>query len=287
MTADPVRAEAEVAERLELSELDALTQERLRDDRARDEARVLPRPVVVEHARDHARDAERIVVVHRQEVGRDLRRGIDRLRVDRRALVEDDPAVRVEVVVVGDRLLDVAVLLRGARGVELLELQPVVDDRLEQVERADDVGDRGLVRPMPRLADVSLRAEVEDVGAIGCGREIPDEIVDRRPVGQVGELDGETVAQMADIVERAARRRANERVHAGVEVDERLGQMRAHEAVGTGDEHRPPAVDVAELLPELGEGCVGPDRIRVRRLHRRTKSNPRLFGSGSGAFTNR
>jgi hypothetical protein len=81
--------------------------------------------------RDDARHAERVVVVHRQEVGGDLRGRVDRLRVDRRALVEDEPARVVEVVVFGDRFADVPVLLGRACGVELLELEPGVHDRLQ------------------------------------------------------------------------------------------------------------------------------------------------------------
>jgi hypothetical protein len=67
---------------------------------------------------------------------------------------------------VGDGLAHVPVLLRGAGGVELLDLEPVVDDRLEQVERAERVRRHRLVGPVPRLADVRLRAEVEDVWAV-------------------------------------------------------------------------------------------------------------------------
>ena len=89
VAANAVGAEAEVAQRLERAELDRLALERLRDDRARHVARVLARPVVVEHARDDAGQAVRVVVVHRQEVGGDLRRRVDRLGVDRRALVQD------------------------------------------------------------------------------------------------------------------------------------------------------------------------------------------------------
>ena len=81
--------------------------------------------------------------------------------------MQDQAAVVVEVVVVRDRLVDVAVLLRRAGGVELLELEPVVDDRLEQVERADRVRHHRLVRAVPRLADVRLRAEMEDVRLVG------------------------------------------------------------------------------------------------------------------------
>ena len=99
VAAHAVGAEAEVAQRVELAELDLLALERLRDDRPGHVARVLARPVVVEHARDDSGQAERVEVVHRQEVGGHLRGRVDRLRVDRRALVQDQ-AARVVVVVV-------------------------------------------------------------------------------------------------------------------------------------------------------------------------------------------
>ena len=103
--------------------------------------------------------------------------------------MQDQPAALVEVVVVGDRLADVSVLLRGAGRVELLELEVVVDDRLEQVERPDGVRQDRLVRPVPRLADVRLRAEVEDVRLVRALLEVTHQIVDRRLVGEVGEDD--------------------------------------------------------------------------------------------------
>ncbi len=269
MAADAVRAVAEVAERLELPELDALPLERLRDDRPRDEARVLPRPVVVEHPRDDARDAERVVVVHRQEVRGHLRRRVHRLRVERRALVEDDAAVGVEVVVVDDRVARVAVLLRRARGVEALELELVVEDRLEEVERADDVRHHRLVRPVPGLADVSLGAEVEDVRLVRGLLQLADEVVDRRAVGEVGELDDHPLAQVADVVERAARRRADEGDDVRAELDERFREVRAHEAVGAGDEHRAPFVYVAELAPQVGDRGLRPDASGACPAHGR------------------
>jgi len=117
---DTVRAEAEVAQRVERPELDLRPGERLRDDRARHVARVLPRPVVVEHPRHDTRQPERVVVVHRQEVGRHLRGRVDRLRVDRRALMEDQRAGVVERVVVGDVVADIPVLLGRPGRVELL-----------------------------------------------------------------------------------------------------------------------------------------------------------------------
>ena len=81
--------------------------------------------------------------------------------------MQDQAARVVEVVVVRDVVAHVAVLLRGAGGVELLELEAGVDDRLQQVERADRVRHHRLVGPVPRLADVRLGAEVEDVRPVG------------------------------------------------------------------------------------------------------------------------
>ena len=260
VAADAVGAEAEVAQRLERAQLHVLALERLRDDRPRDVARVLARPVVVEHSRHDAGHAERVVVVHRQEVRCDLRRRVDRFRVDGRALVQDEAAFRVEVVMMRDGLVDVAVLLRRAGRVELLELEAVVDDRLEQVERAERVRHDGLVRPVPRLADVSLRAEVEDVRLVRRLAKLAHEVVDRRLVRQVGEVHLQPVAQVRDVVQRAARRCADEGVHMSAELDERVREMRAHEAVRAGHEHGPVLVVLGELPAELRERFVGPHR---------------------------
>src|SRR5207245_11312040 len=87
-----VGGEAEVAQRLEGAQLDLGSCQRLRDDRPGHITRVLPRSVVVEHARHDAGYPIRVVVVHRQEVRSDLRGRVDRLGVDRRALVQDQPA---------------------------------------------------------------------------------------------------------------------------------------------------------------------------------------------------
>ena len=264
VAADAVGAEAEVAQRVELAELDLLALERLRDDRAGHVARVLARPVVVEHPRDDPGEAERVVVVHRQEVGGDLRGRVDRLRVDRRALVQDQGARLVPVVVVRDRLARIAVLLGGAGGVELLDVEAVVDDRLEQIEGPDGVRHHRLVGAVPRLADVRLRAEVEDVRPVGRLRELADQVVDRGLVGQVGEVDAQPVAERADVVQRAARGRTDEGVDVGAEVDERVGQVRAHEAVRAGDEHGAALVDTAEFPGQVGERFLGPGDVAHR-----------------------
>ena len=106
-----------------------------------------------------------------------------------------------------------------------------------------------LIRELKR-ADVRLRAEVEDERPVGRARElVANEVVDRGLVGEVGEDDAEPPPQVADVVERPRRGRADEGDHVGAELDQRVGQVRAHEPVGAGDEHRAAAVDVAEVAP--------------------------------------
>ena len=50
----------------------------------------------------------------------------------------------------------------------------------------------------------------------------------------------------------------------GAEVDERVGQVRAHEAVGAGDEHRPAGVDLAELRRSA---LRAPASVQASRAH--------------------
>jgi hypothetical protein len=123
------------------------------------------------------------------------------------------------------RLVDVAVLLRGAGRGHLGGLEAVVDDRLEQVQGADHVRHDGLVRPVPRLAHVRLGCEMEDVRAIRLPGELAYDPVDRMPVGEVAPMDGQVCAQVRKVVERAARRRADERMDVGADPDERLGEV--------------------------------------------------------------
>ena len=135
-----------------------------------------------------------------------------------------------------------------------------------------------------------LGAEVEDVGPVVGGLlQLPDQVVDRRLVGEVGEVHLEPVAEMPDVVQRAARGRAHERVDVGAELDERVGEVRAHEAVGAGDEDGAPAVGVAELAAELLEGGVGPGGVGHRAyasasVSKRTASSG-LGSLGTGAVT--
>ena len=51
----------------------------------------------------------------------------------------------------------------------------------------------------------------------------------------------------------------------GADLDERIGQVRAHEAVGARDEHGAAGVGVAELATQVGEGVLGPDRVGLIR----------------------
>ena len=76
------------------------------------------------------------------------------------------------------------------------------------------------------------------------------------------------VAAMArDVVERARRGRADERDHMCAERDERVGEVRAHEAVRSGDEARAVAVEVAELAPKRLVLSLGP-RVGMVARHR-------------------
>ena len=101
----------------------------------------------------------------------------------------------------------------------------MVDDRLEQVQRADRVRYHRFVWAVPRLADMGLCAEMEDVRLVGRVEQLPDEVVDRRLVRQICEVHLELLAQRGDVVQRTAGRRAHERVHVCVELNERIGEV--------------------------------------------------------------
>ena len=176
--------------------------------------------------------------------------------------MEDEAARVVEVVVVRDGLADVPVLLGRSRGLELLDLEALVDDRLEEVERPQRVRHEGLVRPVPRLVDVGLRAEMEDVWPVGRPEQVlPDEQVDRVLVGEVGEVHLQPAAQVRDVAERAARGGADESVDVRAQLDERVREVRADEPVGAGHEHRPPFVRVADLAAELVDRVPCPEAV--------------------------
>ena len=84
-------------------------------------------------------------------------------------------------------------------------------------------------------------------------------------------MDLQAAAQVPDVVQRAARGRADERVHVGAELDQRVGEVRAHEAVGAGHEDGASLVDVPELAAEIVERGACPEVSfgMVRTLPRR------------------
>jgi hypothetical protein len=108
---------------------------------------------------------------------------------------------------------------------------------------------------------VRLRAEVEDVRLVGRLEQFPNEVVDRRLVREVGEVHLDVLAQAADVVQCAARRRAHEGVDVRIEVDQRLRQVGAHEAVGAGDETRPTREELAVVVAQFGERVVRPGGV--------------------------
>ena len=137
---------------------------------------------------------------------------------------------------------------------------------------------------MPRLADVRLGAEVEDVGAIGSGvLQLADEVVHRRAVGEVCEVDLEPGAEVPDVVQRAARRRANECVDVRSELDECVREVRAHEAVGAGDEDCAPVVDVPELTAEVVERGACPEGVVRHGPYAFASVSKRTDSSGAGS----
>ena len=189
--------------------------------------------------------------------------------------MQDQPAKLVEVMVMRDRLTDVPILFGGTCGVELLELDAEVDDRLQQVERADGVRHHRLVRAVPRFADVRLGAEVEYVRLVRRRHQVPaHQVVDRRLVGEVGEDHVDVAAVARDVVQRARRRRAYERDHVGAQRDQRVGEVRAHESVRAGDEARAVAVEVAELDPQRLVLSLGPGVGKVARHRWRIAPTP-------------
>ena len=137
VAADAVGAEAEVAQRLEGAELDLLSRERLRDDRAGDVARILAGSVVVEHPGDDTGDAEGVEVVHRQEVGGDLARRVDRLLIGERSCrIRPSASSKSWWWETDSRTLPYSSDVWRCR---TSRAEPVVNDRLEQVERADRI----------------------------------------------------------------------------------------------------------------------------------------------------
>jgi hypothetical protein len=89
--------------------------------------------------------------------------------------------------------------------------------------------------------------------------------VDGVAVGEIAPVNGQLAALVPYVVQRPARGRPNEHVNVGAKQDERLGHVRAHEAVGARDERGPPLVRVGEIAAQRFDGTTGPERGGVRR----------------------
>ena len=90
--------------------------------------------------------------------------------------------------------------------------------------------------------------------------------------------------EVPDVVQRAAGGRAHEGVDVGAEVHERLGQVRAHEAVRAGDEDGPVGVGLAEVVLERDELVLGPGGLgRVARQE--PKPSGGYAGSHAGSLS--
>jgi O-antigen/teichoic acid export membrane protein len=103
----------------------------------------------------------------------------------------------------------------------------------------------------------------------------------------------ELLTQRGDVVQRAAGRCANKRVHVCVELDERVGEVRTHEPVGSGDEAGPAAEELAELPPQVSDGIIRPGGVMLVCFHAAVPADEQPKGSPergrsavrSGAFT--
>src|SRR5262249_12673710 len=71
--------------------------------------------------------------------------------------------------------------------------------------------------------------------------------------------------------------------HRRAQLDERVREVGAHEAVGAGDEDGAPEVGAAELATELVEGVVGPGGVGHRAYASRSVSK-RTASSGLGSL---
>src|SRR2546422_231709 len=178
-------------------------------------------------------------------------------------------AVLHEAVLVAHLLADVAVLLRGARGVDLIDVHVEVDDGLQQVHHTQHVRAERLVRAVPALADVRLGAEVEDHRLVAEGLEDLERLEDRLLVREVGAVDRRLLLDVTGVVEHAGRRRAHEHVDVGVVGQQRLDQVRSHEAVAARHED-------GASLQQRG------DAVLVDSSH---DALPRVFIGSSGAAT--
>ena len=130
-----------------------------------------------------------------------------------------------------------------------------------------------------------LGAEVEDVRAVARRRlQLADEVVDRRAVGEIGEVHLQAVAEVPDVVQRAARGRAYEGVHGRVELDERVREVRAHEAVGARHEHGAARVCIPEVAKQFVARGACPEGVVRHRPYASASVSKRTESPGLGSL---
>ena len=94
----------------------------------------------------------------------------------------------------------------------------------------------------------------------------------------------QAVPEVPDVVERAARGRAHEGVDGRAELDERVREMRAHEAVGAGHEDGATLVSVPEVAAEVVERGACPEGVVRHGPYASASVSKRTDSSGLGSL---
>ena len=193
-------------------------------DLSRDELlHVLARAVVVRAVRQRGPHAEGPHPGADQQIAARLRRRVGARGVVRRGLREPLRGVEVEFAV-------------DLVGRDVVEARAVTTRRLQQRERADEVGVQERARVVERVVVVGLRRAVHD--RIALPRQRRDELLDERRIGDVSHDQTHAVRRQA--VEIGGRSRIGELVqhgHARIGVREDVADEAAADEAGTaGDE---------------------------------------------------
>ena len=225
---------APVAQRVQVAEVQALF-EALVDareparDLARDERLAADRRLVIEQDAAAGVEAVGLPVVDGDPVRVDLGRPVRGARIERRRL-----PLR--------RFLHLAEHLGRRRLVEArLLLEPEDADGLEDPQRAERVGVRGVLRRLERHRDVALRGEVVDL----VGLDLLDHADQVRGVGEVavvqvqpGARDVRVLVEVVDAVGVEQRRAALDAVHLVALAHQQFGEVGAVLPCNAGDQSR-------------------------------------------------
>ena len=110
------------------------------------------------------------------------------------------------------------------------------------------------------------------------------EVVDRGAVREIGEVHLQAVAEVPDVVQRAARGRAHEGVHGRSELDERVREVRAHEAVGARHEHGAARVCIPEVATQFVARGACPEGVVRHRPYASASVSKRTDSPGLGSL---